>query len=96
MFSTLRSGQKPVLQADAVSVRRHLHEAGLLNTRTFDRFIQSGSMRRTGNDLGDPIEPASKSQCRPGEGWTPICRSLDVPVPDLPFPNFDGISTYTN
>jgi hypothetical protein len=23
---------------------------------------------------------------RAAEGWTPICRALGVPVPDLPFP----------
>ena len=45
MFSTLRSPQERLLQADAVSVRRHLDEAGLLDARTFDRFIRAGSMR---------------------------------------------------
>ena len=26
------------------------------------------------------------------EGWGPLCKFLDVPVPNIPFPNTDDIS----
>lgn len=33
------------------------------------------------------IEPERLVEWQPGDGWEPICRALDVPVPDVPFPH---------
>lgn len=33
------------------------------------------------------IDPARMLLWHPGDGWEPICRALDVPVPDVPFPH---------
>ena len=32
------------------------------------------------------ISPHRLLEWRAAEGWAPLCRALDVPVPDLPFP----------
>jgi hypothetical protein len=33
------------------------------------------------------IDPERMLVWHPGDGWEPICRALDVPVPDAPFPH---------
>ena len=33
------------------------------------------------------IPPERLLKWRAGDGWEPICRALDVPVPDIPFPH---------
>ena len=33
------------------------------------------------------IGPERLVEWQPGDGWEPICRALDVPVPDMPFPH---------
>ena len=32
------------------------------------------------------VPPHRLLEWRAAEGWAPLCRALDVPVPDLPFP----------
>jgi Sulfotransferase domain len=34
----------------------------------------------------ETVPPDRLLQWRPGDGWEPICRALDVPVPNDPFP----------
>ncbi len=31
---------------------------------------------------------------QPGDGWEPLCRALDVPVPDTPFPHENSTADY--
>ncbi len=31
---------------------------------------------------------------QPGDGWEPLCRFLDVPVPDEPFPHRNDTAWY--
>jgi hypothetical protein len=31
---------------------------------------------------------------RPGDGWEPICRALDLPVPDEPFPHVNTTADF--
>jgi hypothetical protein len=33
------------------------------------------------------IPPARLLEWQPGDGWAPICRALQRPVPDEPFPH---------
>lgn len=38
--------------------------------------------------------PARLVEWRPGDGWEPLCRALDVPVPDEPFPHVNTSSEF--
>ena len=39
--------------------------------------------------------PASRLvEWQPGDGWEPLCRALDVPVPDEPFPHVNTSSEF--
>ena len=29
-----------------------------------------------------------------GDGWGPLCTHLDVPAPDIPYPNSNSISVF--
>lgn len=40
------------------------------------------------------IAPARLVEWQPGDGWDPICRALDVPVPNVPFPHVNSTADY--
>jgi hypothetical protein len=40
------------------------------------------------------IDPERLVEWQPGDGWEPICRALDAPVPDQPFPHLNSTSDY--
>lgn len=40
------------------------------------------------------IDPARLVEWQPSDGWEPICRALDVPVPDRPFPHENSTADY--
>jgi hypothetical protein len=40
------------------------------------------------------IAPQRLVEWQPGDGWEPICRALDLPVPDAPFPHENSTADY--
>lgn len=40
------------------------------------------------------IDPGRLLEWQPGDGWDPICRALDAPVPDQPFPHLNSTADY--
>ncbi|WP_104105217.1 sulfotransferase family protein [Nocardioides sp. 616] len=40
------------------------------------------------------IAPERLVEWQPGDGWEPLCRALDVPVPDEPFPHENSTADY--
>lgn len=40
------------------------------------------------------IAPERLVEWQPGDGWGPLCRALDVPVPDRPFPHENSTADY--
>lgn len=42
----------------------------------------------------DAIPPSRLLVYQPGDGWEPICRFLDVPVPDEDFPHLNDTAWY--
>ncbi|MGI8612632.1 MAG: sulfotransferase family protein [Nocardioidaceae bacterium] len=40
------------------------------------------------------IDPGRLVEWQPGDGWEPICRALDAPVPDQPFPHVNSTADY--
>jgi hypothetical protein len=54
-------------------------------TRVFEEHNQS---------VIDAIPPSNLLVYRPGDGWEPLCRFLDVPVPDEDFPHLNDTAWY--
>jgi hypothetical protein len=54
-----------------------------------------GDFERYGREVFEAHEESMRQYCKPGrlleynvgEGWEPLCKFLEVPVPDEPFPN---------
>lgn len=42
----------------------------------------------------DAIPPSRLLVYQPGDGWEPLCRFLDVPVPDEDFPHLNDTAWY--
>jgi hypothetical protein len=40
------------------------------------------------------IDPERLVEWQPRDGWEPICRALDEPVPDQPFPHLNSTADY--
>jgi hypothetical protein len=43
--------------------------------------------RRHDEEVRRSIPPERLLVYQAGQGWEPLCRFLDVPVPDVPYPN---------
>lgn len=50
--------------------------------------------RRWADDVRAEIAPERLVVWRPGDGWEPLCRALDVPIPDSPFPHENSTTDY--
>jgi Sulfotransferase domain len=91
IFAVTRRG----IEGDAnPEMRAHLHMIEGL----FDRFTPAWNAddggeaaRRAYDEHNAHVRstvPASRLvDWQPGDGWEPICRALDLPVPDEPFPH---------
>lgn len=60
--------------------------------RTFDgpetdRAVAVAGYERHNRHVIATAPPERLLAYQPGDGWEPLCRALDVPVPDLPFPH---------
>ena len=55
--------------------------------------VMAGYERRL-EEVRAEIEPERLVEWQPGDGWQPLCRALDVPVPDLPFPQENSRADY--
>lgn len=55
--------------------------------------VMAGYERWLG-DVRAEIAPERLVEWQPRDGWAPICRALDVPVPDLPFPHKNSTADY--
>jgi Sulfotransferase domain len=45
-------------------------------------------------DVRAEVPPERLVEWQPGDGWEPICRALDRPVPDVPFPHANSTADY--
>jgi hypothetical protein len=55
--------------------------------------VMAGYERRLG-EVREEIAPERLIEWQPGDGWEPLCRALDVPVPCLPFPHENSTTDY--
>jgi hypothetical protein len=58
-------------------LRAHLH----------DRAFMTDYFRRHNQEVKRTIPPQRLLVYEAGQGWEPLCRFLDVPVPDAPYPS---------
>ena len=49
--------------------------------------------KRHNQDVRDSVDPARLLEFEVREGWAPLCRFLDVPIPDEPFPRLNDTAT---
>jgi hypothetical protein len=55
--------------------------------------VMAGYARRLA-DVRAEIEPERLVEWQPGDGWPPLCRALDVPVPAMPFPHENSTADF--
>ena len=55
--------------------------------RWWDRSEAITAYERHNDAVRAAVPPARLLEWRPGDGWEPLCRALDVPVPNEPFPH---------
>lgn len=60
---------------------------GLLRWRLGDAALAAGTLARHEAHLRRVVPPARLLWFRVADGWPPLCRFLDLPVPDRPFPH---------
>ena len=65
---------------------------------TFDNRFEDKAhaievFKRHTQEVCDTIDPARLLVFDVREGWAPLCRFLDVPVPDEPFPRLNDTAT---
>jgi len=65
---------------------------------TFDNRFEDKAhaidvFKRHNQEVRDTIEPVRLLVFDVREGWAPLCRFLEVPVPDEPFPRLNDTAT---
>jgi len=67
-------------------------------TETFDNRFEDkvhaiDVFNRHTQEVRDTIDPARLLVFDVKEGWAPLCRFLEVPIPDEPFPRLNDTAT---
>jgi hypothetical protein len=62
---------------------------GFFDGRFADRDHAVRAYRRHNEAVMDGVPPERLLVIAPGAGWEPLCRFLDVPVPDEPYPHLN-------
>lgn len=70
-----------------------------LITRTFtrnwrDEAEAKAAYLRHNQMVRDTAPPSRLLEWHPGDGWEPLCRALDLPVPDEPFPHLNSTADF--
>jgi hypothetical protein len=91
--------QGPPERAPAVLHDFHAMVYALIFERTFEgRLEDRAHARRVFEEHNqaviDAIPPSRLLVYRAGDGWEPLCRFLDVPVPDEDFPHLNDTAWY--
>ena len=68
-------------------VQRHVWNGELLQGRMHDRAFAIAQFEEHTRQVTEAV-PAERLLVLPvGSGWAPLCEFLDLPVPDVPYPN---------
>jgi hypothetical protein len=91
--------QGPPESAPKVLHAFHEMTRALIAERTFggrleDRAHATRAFEEHNQAVIDAIPPSRLLVYQPGDGWEPLCRFLDVPVPDEDFPHLNDTAWY--
>jgi hypothetical protein len=67
--------------------------AETFDNRFEDKAYAVEVFKRHTQEVRDAIDPARLLVFDVREGWAPLCRFLEVPVPDEPFPRLNDTAT---
>jgi Sulfotransferase domain len=69
-------------------------ERGAMAGTNGEPAAMAEAMERWNQDVIDTVPADRLLVWRPEEGWEPLCEFLDVPVPDMPFPNVNDTENF--
>lgn len=92
MKSPAPDGAPDLLRLQSEMVRKAILDETFDN-RFEDKAHALEVFRRHTQEVRDAIAPARLLVFDVREGWAPLCRFLDVPVPDEPFPRLNDTAT---
>ena len=82
---------------DLLRLQNEMVRKAILGETFDDRFEDKAHalevFKRHTQEVRDAIAPARLLVFDVREGWAPLCRFLDVPVPDEPFPRLNDTAT---
>jgi len=100
MIETIYQPMKSPVPDDAPEIIRL--QTGMVRKsilgETFDNRFEDKAhalevFKRHNQEVRDAIDPARLLEFDVREGWAPLCRFLEVPVPDEPFPRLNDTAT---
>jgi len=82
---------------ESARLQREMTRKAILAETFDDRFEDKDHaievFKRHNQAVRDAIAPARLLEFDVREGWAPLCRFLDVPIPDEPFPRLNDTAT---
>ncbi len=71
-------------------------KSGLIGEMTgvFDPAILAAAMERHNQEVRDTVPADRLLEWSPADGWEPLCRFLDVPVPQAPLPHVNDSAQF--
>jgi sulfotransferase family protein len=71
-------------------------KSGLIGemTAAFDPNVLAAAMERYNQEVRDTVPAGRLLEWTPSDGWDPLCRFLDVPVPPAPLPHVNDSAQF--
>ena len=85
-------GAPEIVRLQSEMVRKAIL-AETFDNRFEDKAHSIDVFMRHSQEVRDAIDPARLLVFDVREGWAPLCRFLDVPIPDEPFPRLNDTAT---
>jgi sulfotransferase family protein len=92
MKSPAPDGMPEIARLQSEMVRKAVL-AETFDNRFEDKAHAIEVFKRHNQAVRDAIDPARLLVFDVREGWAPLCRFLDVPIPDEPFPRLNDTAT---
>ena len=92
MKSPAPDGAPEIVRLQSEMVRKAIL-AETFDNRFEDKAHAIEVFKRHNQEVRDTIDPARLLMFDVREGWAPLCRFLEVPVPDEPFPRLNDTAT---
>lgn len=92
MKSPAPDGAPEIVRLQSEMVRKSVL-AETFDNRFEDKAHAIEVFKRHNQEVRDAIDPARLLVFDVREGWAPLCRFLEVPIPDEPFPRLNDTAT---